>query len=82
MLLTTLSTAVYIAVFPNLTKWVINTNSLSSLQSIEFNRENNSILYPIYNILQTHKHITLCMVPVHMGIKSNKAGDKKGQKKQ
>ena len=50
-------------------KWVIYTDSLSSMLIIENNRENHQI----YDILVEHhnlgKQITLCKVTAHIGIK-------------
>ena len=52
-------------------------DSLSSMQSFKFNRENHSILNQIYDMLAELKiqgeHITLWRVLAHMKIKGNKA---------
>ena len=60
--------------------WVIYTNSQSSMQSIEYNRENHPILNQIYDILAElqaqNKKIILCKVPAHIGIKINEEADK------
>ena len=57
-------------------RWVIYTDSLSSMLVIENNRENHPILNWIYDILaEIHnqgKRITLCKVPAHIGIKEMK----------
>ena len=49
------------------------------MQSIEFNREAHPIVNQIYNTLSAFKieerHITLCKVPIHMGIKGDKFAD-------
>ena len=56
-------------------RWVIYTDSLSSMLAIENNRESHPILNQIYDILvELHnqgKQITLCKVPAHIGIKEN-----------
>ena len=61
-------------------RWVIYSDSLSSMLTIENNRENHSILNQIYDILaQLHnqiKQITLCKNPAHIGIKRNEEADK------
>ena len=48
-------------------RWVIYTDSLSSMRVIENNRENHPILNQIYDILAVlqnlGKEITLCKVP-------------------
>ena len=53
-------------------RWIISTDSLSSMLAIENNRENYPILNQIYDIQgELHnqgKQITLCKVPAHMGI--------------
>ena len=49
------------------------------MQSIEYNKENHSILNQIYDILaelQSQDKITLYNVAAHMGIKGNKEADK------
>ena len=60
--------------------WVIYTDSQSSMQAIESNKENHPILNQIYDILADlkgqKKHITLCKVPAHTGIKGNEEADK------
>ena len=52
-------------------RWVIYTDSLSSMLAIENNTENHPILNQIYDILaELHnqgKQITLCNVPPHIG---------------
>ena len=64
-------------------RWVIYTDSLSSMLAIENNRENHPILNQIYDILaelQNHgKQITLCKVPVHIGIKGNEQANNAGK---
>ena len=56
-------------------RYVIYTDLLSSMLAIQKNRENRPILNQIYYILaELHnqgKHITLCKVPTHIGIKGN-----------
>ena len=58
----------------------IYTDSLSSMLTIENNRENHPILNHIYDILaELHsqgKQITLYKVPAHIGIKGNEETDK------
>ena len=53
-------------------RWVIYTNSLSSMLAIENNRENHSILNLIYDILaelhDQEKQITLFKDPAYIGI--------------
>ena len=60
--------------------WVIYTDSQSSMQAIESNKENHPILNQIHDILADlkgqKKHITLCKVPAHTGIKGNEEADK------
>ena len=60
-------------------KWVIYADSWSSFQSIEYNKENHSMLNQIYDILagiQTQgKKIIQCKVPAHIRIKGNKDDD-------
>ena len=61
-------------------RWVIYTDSLSSILAIENNKENHPILNQIYNI-QTELHslgkqLTLCKVPAHIGVKVNEEADK------
>ena len=45
-------------------RWVISTNTQSSMQAIEYNKENHSILNKIYDILAEFqnqgKQVTLC----------------------
>ena len=55
-------------------RWVIYTDFQSSIQSIQYNKENHPILNQIYDILvdlqkQKKKQIALCKVPDHMEIK-------------
>ena len=54
-------------------RWVIYTDSLSSMLAIQNNRENHTILNQIYDILvELHnqgKLITLCKVPAYIGIR-------------
>ena len=61
-------------------RWVIYTDSLSSMLAIEISRENNPILNQAYDILaELHnkgKQIILCKVPAHIGIKGNEEADK------
>ena len=61
-------------------RWVIYTDSLSSMLTIENNRENHTILNQIYDILtklqNQGKKLTLCKVPAHIGIKGNEEADK------
>ena len=61
-------------------KWVIYTASQSSMQSIEYSKENHPILNQIYNNLTElkaqDKKIKLCKVPAHMEIKGNEEADK------
>ena len=56
-------------------RWVIYTDSLSSMQAIENNRENHLILNQIYGILTElpnyGKQLTLCTVPAHIAVKWN-----------
>ena len=60
--------------------WVIYTDSQSSMQAIESNKENHPILNQIYDLLadlkEQKKQITLCKVPAHAGIKGNEEADK------
>ena len=53
------------------------TNSQSSMQSIEYNKENHPILNQIYNILvefqAQNKKITLCKGPAYIRINGNEA---------
>ena len=62
-------------------RWVIYTDSQSYMQSIEYNRENHSILNQIYNILAElqaqDRKIILCKVPEQMRIEGIKEVDKK-----
>ena len=57
-------------------RWIIYTDSLSSMLVIENNRKNHPILNQIYDILaelhNQRKHITLCKVSAHIVIKGNK----------
>ena len=57
-------------------RWVIYTDSLSSILAIENNRENHPILNQIYDILtelqNQGKQLTLCKVPAHTGVKGKK----------
>ena len=50
------------------------------MQAIKSNKENHPILNQIYDILADlkgqKKHITLCKVPAHTGIKGNEEADK------
>ena len=50
------------------------------MKFIKFNRENHSLLNQVFDmfaeLLNHEKHITLCNVPAHMGIKSNETADK------
>ena len=59
--------------------WVIYTDSQSSIQAIESNKENHLILNQIYDILadlqDQEKQITLCKVPAHTGVKRNEDAD-------
>ena len=64
---------------------IIYTDSLSSMQSIKFNRQNHPLLNQIYDMLaklkNQGKHIILWKkVPVHMGMKDNKTADKVANK--
>ena len=58
-------------------RWIIYTDSLSSMLDIENNTENHPILNQIYDILaELHKQgkqITFSKVPIHKG---NKEADK------
>ena len=67
-------------------RWVICTLSQSSMQSIEYKKENHLILNQKYDILAElqaqDKKIILCKVPVNMGIKGKKKKQIKQQKKQ
>ena len=60
-------------------KWVIYTDSLSSILAIENNRENHPILNQIYDILaelqNQGKQITIC-TSAHIGVKGNEEADK------
>ena len=60
--------------------WVIYTDSQSSMQAIESNKENHPIQNQIYDLLadlkEQKKQITLCKVPAHMVIKGNEEADK------
>ena len=60
--------------------WVIYTDSRATMQCIEFNKITNPILNEIYNnVVEFHvyeKHIKLCKVLVHMGIKGTESADK------
>ena len=61
-------------------RWVIYTNSLSSMLAIENNRENLPIKNQIFDIiieLQNHgKQLTLCKVPTYIRIKGNEEAEK------
>ena len=61
-------------------RWVIYTDSLSSMLAIENNKENHPILIQIYDILaelrNQGKQITICKVPAHIGVKGNEKADK------
>ena len=61
-------------------RWVIYTDSLSSMLAIENNRENHPILNQIYDILaelqNQGKQITICKVPAHIGVKGNEEANK------
>ena len=61
-------------------RWVIYTDSLSSMLAIENNRDNHPIISQIYDILtELHKQgkkITLFKTPVHIGKKGNEEADK------
>ena len=62
-------------------RWVIYTDSQSSLQSIEYNKEYHPILNQIYitsyqNSMHKTEKIILCKVPTHIGIKGNKKTEK------
>ena len=61
-------------------RWVIYTDSLSSMLAIENNKENHPILNQIYDILaelqNQGKQITICKVPAHIGVKGNEQADK------
>ena len=61
-------------------RWVMYTDSLSSMLAIENNKENHTILNQMYDILaELHnkgKQIILCKVPAHIGIKGNEEADK------
>ena len=52
-------------------QWIICTDFHSSMQYIEFNRENHPL------IKNQGKYITLCKVPIHFGIKYNEDKDSK-----
>ena len=56
-------------------RWVMNTDSLSSMLAIRNNRENHQILNQIYDIitelLNKGKQLTLCKIPAHIGVKGN-----------
>ena len=62
------------------TRWVIYTDSLSSMLVIETNSENHPIQSQIFDILSDlynqGKLLTLYKVPVHMGVKGNEETDK------
>ena len=55
-------------------------NSQSSMQFIEYKKENNPILNQIYNILielrNKNKQIILCKITVNIGIKRNERTNK------
>ena len=61
-------------------RWVIYTDSLSSIFTIENKREDHPILNQIYDILaelhNQRKQIPLCKVPAHIRIKGNEEADK------
>ena len=61
-------------------RWIIYTDSLSSMLVIENNRKNHPILNQIYDILaelyNQGKQITLCKVPAYIGIKRNEEANK------
>ena len=61
-------------------RWVIYTDSLSSIQAIENKRENHPILNQIYGMLtglqNQGKQFTLCKVPGHIRIEGNEEADK------
>ena len=61
-------------------RWVIYTDSQSSMLAIDNNRENHPILNQIYDILaelqNQGKQITICKVPTHIGVKGNEKADK------
>ena len=60
-------------------RWMIYTDSLSSMLTIENNRENHPILNQILDILaelyNQRKQITLRKVPVQILIKGNEEAD-------
>ena len=61
-------------------RWVLYTDSPSSLLVIDNNRENHTILNKTYDILaEFHnqgKQITLCKALAYMGIAGNEEADK------
>ena len=61
-------------------RWVIYTDSLSSMLAIENNRVNHPILNKIYDILTEFlnqgKQPTLYKVPAHIGVKGNEEAKK------
>ena len=62
------------------TRWVIYTDSSSSMLTIEKNRQNHPILNQIYDILtelqNQEKQLKLCKDPAHIEIKGNEETDK------
>ena len=57
-------------------RWIIYTDSLSSMLALENNRNNLPLFNQIYDILaelqNQGKQITLCQILAHIGIKGNK----------
>ena len=54
-------------------RWVLYTDSLSSILAIEKIQENHPILNQIYHIVT---ELTLCKVPAHIRVKGNEEADK------
>ena len=59
-------------------RWVIYTDSLSSMLAIENNRKNHPIRNHIYDIdkILYDIQLTLCKVPDHIWVKGNEETDK------